>query len=73
MAKTLATFYMETMWLKMGNLRNVKLLHKLFNVCYGIRKAEYMAQIVALPQSNYQAERGQMIRLMLELTGGHSC
>lgn len=50
MAKTLATFYMETMWLKMGSLRNIPFFHKLFNTAYGIRKSEYMAQIMGLPQ-----------------------
>lgn len=44
----LATWYMETAWTRMGSLRNVRALHKLFNLAYGARKAEYIAQILAL-------------------------
>jgi hypothetical protein len=44
----LATFYMETVWMYLGSLRNVKILHKLFNMAYGARKAEYLAQILNL-------------------------
>ena len=44
----LATFYMETVWVRMGILRNVPAFHRLFNKAFGARRAEYMAQIEAL-------------------------
>ena len=44
----LATWYMESLWLKLGSLRNVCILHKLFNMAYGARKEEYRAQILNL-------------------------
>lgn len=71
MKSKLARWYMEKAWLYMGSLRNVRPLHKLFNVAYGIRKQEYMAQILALPVQvpNYQAERGADIRYLLQLQG----
>jgi hypothetical protein len=47
----LATFYMETVWIKLGSLRGTKVFHKLFNIAYGCRKEEYLAQIMALPQN----------------------
>lgn len=67
----LAVWYMEKAWLHMGSLRNVPSLHKLFNVAYGIRKQEYMAQILALPAqvSSYQADRARDIRYLLQLQG----
>lgn len=49
MKNTIAKFYMDTLWLKMGALRNLKLTHRLFNLAYAVRKSEYMAQILALP------------------------
>ena len=45
---TLATWYMETAWVNMGSLRNIRLLHKLFNLAYGARKQVYINQILAL-------------------------
>lgn len=71
MGKTLATWYMETAWLKMGWLRNLKPLHKLFNVAYSIRKQEYLDQIMAMPvaMSDYQEQRRSDISYLLQLQG----
>lgn len=43
-----ATWYMESAWTKLGRLRNVRFLHKLFNVCYSARIQEFKAQIIAM-------------------------
>lgn len=45
----LAKWYMEKAWMNLGSLRNTKTMHKLFNVAYSLRKAEYIEQIMALP------------------------
>lgn len=75
MAKTLAVWYMETAWMNMGSLRGIRFFHKLFNVAYGLRKSEYMAQIMAIEPEyiTAQKERGSQIRLMLQLNGGLPC
>lgn len=43
MKTKLAAFYMETLWLRMGKLRNVRLFHKLFGLAYGVMIREYLA------------------------------
>lgn len=75
MTKKLATWYMESAWLNMGSLRNVRAFHKLFNLAYAARKSEYMAQILAIEPAyiTEQKERGAQIRLMLQLNGGLPC
>lgn len=50
MKLTLAAWYMETAWMHMGPLRNVRLFHRLFNLAYGARKQVYIDQIIALPE-----------------------
>lgn len=70
MKSKLAIWYMEKAWLYMGSLRNVRPLHKLFNIAYGIRKQEYMAQILALPVApTYQEVRASDIHYMLQIQG----
>lgn len=73
MKTTMAIWYMDSAWLKMGTLRNIPLFHKLFNLAYGIRKSEYMAQILMIPakMSDYQTERRDVIATLLQLQGVH--
>lgn len=67
--KTLAKWYMETVWTHIGSLRNLSFCHKLFNVAYSLRKAEYMAQIREIEPFyiTQQKVRGAELRLMLHM------